>query len=68
MLHVEIDKNLAKFENLIYFYLIYPPVVEIKKNICTSMESLSKLQLEKVPYRYKEQLQESSRLRGSRQT
>jgi hypothetical protein len=68
MLHVEIDKNLAKFENLIYFDLIYPPVVEINKNICTSFESLSKLQLEKVQYRYKGQLQESSRLRGSRQT
>jgi hypothetical protein len=29
MLQVEIDQNLAKFENFIYFDLIWPAVVEI---------------------------------------
>jgi hypothetical protein len=29
MLQVEIGQNLAKFENFIYFHLIWPPVVEI---------------------------------------
>jgi hypothetical protein len=29
MLQVKIDQNLGKFENFIYFDLIWPPVVEI---------------------------------------
>jgi hypothetical protein len=40
MLQVKIDQNLAKFENFIYFDLIWPPVVEIdlQTTNCTFFE------------------------------
>jgi hypothetical protein len=78
MLQVKIDQNLAKFENFLYFDLIWPPVVEIDLQTTqfTFLESASNLQSEKVPYRYVGQFKlltftdnfQFSRPRGSPQT